>query len=99
MTLELVPTAKVIGEVRSNHPGLHMVTFKYQENVSHDELMDIARNRLQTYQTVIANRGEETEQGGPQVAWLVTRESPPQRMRGKRNIARVLADYLEHHAI
>lgn len=98
MSIELVPTAKVIGEVRSNHPDLHMVTFKYQESVSHDELLDIARNRLETYQTVIANRGEETEQGGPQVAWLVTRDSPPQRMRGKRNIARVLADYLEHHA-
>ncbi|MDA8018269.1 MAG: phosphopantothenoylcysteine decarboxylase, partial [Thermoanaerobaculia bacterium] len=94
MSIDLVPTAKVIDEVRSNHPDLHMVTFKYQENVSHEELMEIARKRLEVYQTVIANRGEETEQGGPQVAWLVTRDSPPQRMRGKRNIARVLTDYL-----
>lgn len=97
MTIELVPTAKVIGEVRARHPDLHMVTFKYQENVSHEQLMAIADKRLEVFQTVIANRGEETEQGGPQVAWLVTRDSPPQRMRGKRNIARVLADYLETH--
>ncbi|MEM1204728.1 MAG: phosphopantothenoylcysteine decarboxylase [Acidobacteriota bacterium] len=95
LTLELEPTEKVIGEVRERHPGLHMVTFKYQENVSHDELMDIARGRLETYDTVIANRGEETEVGGPQVAWLVTRDREPQRMRGKRAIARTLADYLE----
>ena len=97
LTLELVPTAKVIQEVRDNHPDLHMVTFKYQENVSHEELMEIARRRLETYETVIANRGEETEQGGPQVAWLLSRDASPQRMRGKRNIARVLAEYLEHH--
>ncbi|MEM8996383.1 MAG: bifunctional phosphopantothenoylcysteine decarboxylase/phosphopantothenate--cysteine ligase CoaBC [Acidobacteriota bacterium] len=98
LTIELEPTEKVIGEVRTAHPALHMVTFKYQEQVSHKELMDIANHRLETYETVIANRGEETELGGPQVAWLVTRTSEPQRMRGKRNIARVLADYLEHLA-
>lgn len=99
LTLELEPTAKVIQEVRDQHPELFMVTFKYQERVSHDELMGIARKRLETYETVIANRGEETELGGPQVAWLVTRTSAPQRMRGKRNIARVLADHLERAAL
>lgn len=99
LTLELEPTAKVIQEVREKHPELFMVTFKYQEQVSHDELMAIAGNRLETYQTVIANRGEETELGGPQVAWLVTRSAAPQRMRGKRNIARVLSDHLERAAV
>ena len=99
LTIELKPTAKVIQEVRAAHPELFMVTFKYQERVSHEQLMDIARDRLQTYQTVIANRGEETELGGPQVAWLVTRSGEPQRMRGKRNIARVLADHLERSAL
>ncbi|MEM6797351.1 MAG: phosphopantothenoylcysteine decarboxylase [Acidobacteriota bacterium] len=96
LTLELEPTEKVIAEVREAHPDLHMVTFKYQEQVSHEELMAIARQRLETYDTVIANRGEETEQGGPQVAWLMNRGAEPQRMRGKRNIARVLADFLEN---
>lgn len=95
LTIELVPTPKVIGEVRERHPDLHMVTFKYQESVSHDELMEIARERLRTYETVIANRGEETEQGGPQVAWLVARDREPVRLRGKRRIARALADHLE----
>lgn len=95
LKLELEPTTKVIQEVRHQHPELFMVTFKYQERVSHDQLMGIANERLKTYETVIANRGEETELGGPQVAWLVTRDGAPQRMRGKRNIARVLADHLE----
>jgi len=99
LSIELQPTAKVIRDVRERHPDLFMVTFKYQENVSHEELMAIARDRLKTYETVIANRGEETELGGPQVAWLVTRSGEPQRMRGKRNIARVLADQLEQNAL
>ena len=99
LTIELQPTAKVIQEVRERHPDLFMVTFKYQEQVTHDELMAIAGKRLETYQTVIANRGEETELGGPQVAWLVTRSAAPQRMRGKRNIARVLADHLERAVV
>ena len=96
LTLELEPTAKVIGEVRQQHPALHMVTFKYQEQISHDQLMAIAEDRLETYETVIANRGDETEPGGPQVAWLVTRDGEPQRMKGKLAIARRLADHLEH---
>jgi phosphopantothenoylcysteine decarboxylase/phosphopantothenate--cysteine ligase len=95
LTLELVPTQKVIAEVRAAHPDLHMVTFKYEENISHEDLMAIASERLETYQTIIANRGEETEPGGPQVAWLVTPDHPPQCMRGKPNIASILADHLE----
>lgn len=95
LVLTLEPTEKVIDEVRSRHPELHMVTFKYQEQVSHEELMAIAAERLRTYETIIANRGEETEQGGPQVAWLVTRSGEPQHLRGKRTIARALADHLE----
>ncbi|MCG8456805.1 MAG: hypothetical protein MI919_11040 [Holophagales bacterium] len=95
LTLELVPTPKVVREVRAAHPGLHMVTFKYQEDMEHEALMSIARDRLRIFDTVIANRGEETEPGGPQVAWLVTREGEPRRLEGKRNIARALADHLE----
>lgn len=95
LKLELVPTPKVIAEVRRAHPDLHMVTFKYQEQVSHGQLMDIARQRLGDYQAVVANRGEETAIGGPQVAWLLERQGEPQRMEGKPEIARRLADHLE----
>ncbi|MEM8934435.1 MAG: phosphopantothenoylcysteine decarboxylase, partial [Acidobacteriota bacterium] len=95
LSIDLIPTPKVIEEVRRRHPDLHMVTFKYQESMSHDGLMEIARERLRTYETVIANRGEETQLGGPQVAWLVGRDGEPERLVGKRRIARVLADYLE----
>lgn len=93
-TIELVPTRKVIREVRERHPDLHMVTFKYEEGVSHDELMEIARKRAgEGYEAVVANRGEEM--GDDHVAWLVTPEGEPRKMVGKTGIARALADYLE----
>lgn len=95
MQLDLVPTEKVIEEVRQRHPGLHMVTFKYQELVSHDELMEIAEERLKSYEAVVANRGEETSPGGPQVAWWLERRGEPQRLEGKPEIARHVADHLE----
>ena len=93
--LELVPTAKVIAEVRERHPRLHMITFKYQEQVSHQQLMHIASERLTDYQAVVANRGEETEPEGPQVAWFLERQGEPRRLEGKPEIARCLADHLE----
>jgi len=96
LKLELVPTVKVITNVRQQFPNLKMITFKYQENVSHQELMAIAQSRLeQGYQMVVANRGEETGEQGEQVAYLVTEENEPQQAIGKRAIAKAIADWLE----
>lgn len=95
-TLRLVPMPKVIAKVRAAFPQLHMVTFKYQEEVNHDELMAIARARLeQGYEAVVANRGEERGPAGEQVAYLVAASGEPVRFAGKRGIARGIADYLE----
>ena len=91
--IDLVATAKVIQQVRTKFPDLGMITFKYQEHISHEELIDIAQTRLQQgYQMVVANRGEE--QIGTQVAYLVTKERSPVKVVGKREIAKAIADYL-----
>lgn len=96
LRLELVPTPKVVEEVRERHPDLTMVTFKYLETVSHQQLIEVAERRLERYQVVIANRGEETERGGPQIAWLLTRGGDePRRLVGKPEIAQAIADHLE----
>jgi len=95
-SVELVPTAKVIREVRERFPELHMVTFKLEEGVERDELLAIARRRLaEGYQAVVANRGEEMGPGDEQVAYLVTAEGEPRRMVGKPEIARGIAEHLE----
>lgn len=95
-TLELESTPKVIREVRERNPDLHMVTFKYEEGVSHDRLLEIARERLsQGYEAVVANRGEEMGPEHEQVAYLVTGEDEPERLDGKPEIARGLRRYLE----
>ena len=94
--IDLVPTQKVIGEVKARFPSLKMITSKYQESVSHEELINIAKSRLQKgYQMVVANRGEEHQATGAQVAYLVTKDSEPHKAIGKQEIARAIADYLE----
>jgi len=98
-SIELVPTAKVIDLVRQRHPDLHMITFKYQEGLGHDELMAIGHKRLAALDgpgAVVANRGEESGPDGEQIAWLLASNGgEPQRMEGKPAIARALADHLE----
>ncbi len=96
--IELVPTAKVIDEVRASHSELLMVTFKYQEGVSHDELMAIARARLEHSEIVVANRGEEMGTGDSHIAWLLDRGGEPERLDGKPAIARAIARRLEDRA-
>ncbi|MGL5834407.1 MAG: bifunctional phosphopantothenoylcysteine decarboxylase/phosphopantothenate--cysteine ligase CoaBC [Waterburya sp.] len=94
--IDLIPTQKVIKKVRTKFPSLGMITFKYQENISHQELLDIAKSRLeQGYQMVVANRGEEHQATGAQVAYLVTKDKAPQKVVGKVEIAKAIANYLE----
>ena len=94
--IKLVPTQKVISEVRAKFPHLDTIAFKYQENISHEELINIAEARLQQgYRMIVANRGEEHQATGAQVAYLITREQPPQKAVGKQEIAKAIADYLE----
>jgi len=95
-SLKLVPTAKVIERVRAEFPDLYMVTFKYQEEVSHEELIKIAQARLaQGYDAVVANRGEERGAQGEQIAYWVSANQAPVKMIGKAGIARAIADHLE----
>lgn len=93
--LDLVPLPKVIDEARERHPDLYMLTFKYQEGISHERLMEIGRRRLERDPAVVTNRGEETGPNGEQVAYLMTRDAEPVRFVGKPEIARGIADHLE----
>ncbi|GAB4541527.1 MAG: bifunctional phosphopantothenoylcysteine decarboxylase/phosphopantothenate--cysteine ligase CoaBC [Pleurocapsa sp.] len=98
--IDLIPTQKVIGEVKAKFPDLLMATFKYQENIDHEELMSIANDRLrQGYQMVVANRGEETGTQGEQIAYLVTKNREAIKAVGKKQIAIAIADYWEEELI
>jgi phosphopantothenoylcysteine decarboxylase/phosphopantothenate--cysteine ligase len=93
LRIELEPTGKVIDEVQDTDPGLPLVSFKYQEGVSTEELLAVARQRLERSSLVVANRGEEVR-GRDQRAWLVSREGE-RRLEGKPAIAAAIADHLE----
>jgi len=95
-SIDLVPTEKVIGLVRERFPDIPMISFKYQENITHDELMGIAQSRLdQGHLAVVANRGEETGPDGEQIAWICTNGTKPRQHVTKPGIASAIADFLE----
>ena len=98
--VSFTPTAKVIDRVRALNPALEMVTFKYQEQLTHEALMTIARERAARFGAVVANRGEERGPAGEQVAWLLTQEAllsdePALKLTGKPAIARAIRAHLE----
>jgi phosphopantothenoylcysteine decarboxylase/phosphopantothenate--cysteine ligase len=96
LNIPLVPTVKVIEAIREKFSYLYMITFKYQEQVSHERLLEIARERLgKGYQTVIANRGEEQGENGEQIAYLLTSGQDPERLVGKKAIALGIVNHLE----
>ena len=98
LDLKLMPTPKLIEEVRQNFPDLSMVTFKYEENVSHEELMSIAKKPFSNKicpQIVVANRAEEFKPDGTQVAWVIQPENEPEKHVGKEDIANAILSRIE----
>lgn len=93
LVVELEPTEKVIELVAAAAPGLPIVSFKYLEGVSHEELMAEAQRRLSRYAVVVANRGEEITEA-LQVAWIVS-AAGERRVERKAAIAAAIADGLE----
>lgn len=89
--LENIPlkqTSKVIKEVREKYPDLYMSTFKFQGNeTSHEELMSIAKDRVnQGYDLVVANRSEEMK-GGKHIAHIIGSEGEIYTPQSKKEIA------------
>ena len=95
--LKLVPTSKVIQEVKERFPQLNQVPLKYEEGVDHEELMEIARERMESgsHRLLVANRGNEFLDSGEQVAWVLTSGSNPEKVVGKKQIASALLDRIE----
>ena len=96
LSLALIPTKKVIREIHEQFPTLTMITFKFEMNKTHEELMEIAQQRLvQGSQIVVANRGEEQGPNGEQVAWIILSNQEPIKAIGKPQIASTLLDAIE----
>ncbi len=90
-TIPLKETKKVIKEVRRDFPDLFMVTFKYEDGVSKQQLLGIADNRIKEgYQIVVANRKEEM--GDSHCAYVVGKEGVISRPESKREIAMKVID-------
>jgi len=99
LKLDLLPTEKIIDTIRKKYPALKMVTFKYEENISHEELISIAQKRLSKkngFEMIVANRIEEFKPDGTQVAWVLSHNDEPQMCVGKPVIANAILDNIKH---
>lgn len=104
--LELESTEKVVDLARKASPHHKLISFKFQLNMEHAQLMEIAIERLgRGHDLVVANRGEEKGPNGEQIAYLVgskavTRQdqaiTKPLKMISKPQIARKLAEAIEN---
>ncbi len=76
--ISLYPTPKIISLLRQKYPHQYMVTFKYMEQISLTDLFEIGYQRLDQYDMLVVNRGEEKEKG-EQVAYIMTQEHKQNR--------------------
>ena len=98
LTLELLPTKKIIDEVKKRFPDLKMITFKYEENITHEELISVGKERLSKKngpQIIVVNRSEEFESDGTQVAWILDNLNEPKKFVGKPMIANAVIERIK----
>jgi len=90
-SIPLKKTKKVIEQVRTSFPELYMATFKYEDGVSHEELLNISRQQLEKgYDLVVANRAQEMQ--GAHQAYLLSKAGEISQPQSKAEIARALVD-------
>ncbi|MFN7904393.1 MAG: phosphopantothenoylcysteine decarboxylase [Pseudobdellovibrionaceae bacterium] len=95
-SVDFLQTEKVIDMVQEQHPTLPMISFKFESNISKEDLFEIGHRRIQRgHRAVVANRDEDTSKKGEQKAYLLTEHSDPLELNGKPEIANAVADYLE----
>jgi phosphopantothenoylcysteine decarboxylase/phosphopantothenate--cysteine ligase len=98
--IELVQTEKVINLIREKNPNLKMISFKYEEGKTLDNLLNIAEKRLKLgHMRVVTN--DLTLNGEKQKCFLcgMNKDGKAQIIastEGKVNIARMIADDLEN---
>jgi phosphopantothenoylcysteine decarboxylase / phosphopantothenate---cysteine ligase len=108
-SLNLTKTHKVIEDMHKQFPEMYKVSFKLESGIPHDELLKIARQRLQKHsQLVVANQvsdqdiqanGHGNDPGdfatrAPQTAWLVSEHSAHPFV-GKAAIAQGIVDHVK----
>lgn len=94
-SLTLNKTHKVIEEMHQLFPEMYKVSFKLESGISHDELLKIARQRLQKHsQLVVANQVSDQDVGSLQTAWLVSEQSA-RPFVGKAAIAQGIVEHVK----
>lgn len=75
--IQLKPTEKVIDLVQGLCPHLNIISFKYEDNISKEKLIEIAKSRVSVkgHRFVVANHGEEVVSPGEHSCVLVGRSS------------------------
>ncbi len=91
----LKETIKVIKKVRTEFPSLFMVTFKYEEGITRERLLEIAEERIRDgYQLVVANRGEEMNEKEHH-SIIVSNKGIIAEPGSKQETGKMLSDILE----
>ena len=91
-SIPLTTTRKVISDVREKYPELFMVTFKYEEGITKEELLQIASKRSRLYQLVVANR--DIDMRDEHQAYIIDNTGEIANPKTRKDIARTLVDLL-----
>ncbi len=95
-SIQLKQTPKVIRDVREKFPDMCMVTFKYEEKISKEELAKITMSKVREgYQVVIGNRGEDMTPEGRYRGIIVNEKGVVAEPKSKNECAKLLLDLLE----
>jgi phosphopantothenoylcysteine decarboxylase/phosphopantothenate--cysteine ligase len=85
--------AEAVEQARFAHPEMHVIALEHREALP-EELLTLARSRLDRYPCVVAS-GERAQGARAPGAWMVARGAEPRPLDGDGAVAAALAAYLE----
>lgn len=95
-SIELVPTPKVIDEVRRRYPDLFIVGFKLEYGVPKEELVELARRRLEQLKPGLIVANDLTEISKDRHRAYIVREDGVREVDGPKSLlAKVILDAVE----
>jgi len=97
LTIDLVPTTKIIDEVQVRFPQCNIISFKLEVGASIDELRRISKDRISRgHLAVVANEFSHT-QGDKHIAYLFSEVDDEKVVSGKKEIAEAVMELIEDH--
>jgi phosphopantothenoylcysteine decarboxylase/phosphopantothenate--cysteine ligase len=87
---------KILSFIKKWNPNCFLISFKFENNITNDELINIAYNSLNSNNCdlVIANDKAEMKKSEKHISYFINKNKEVKKIEEKENIAKEIIEYI-----